>query len=88
MVEHHSILPECAATHERLMKSVEKIEEKLDTIAEDIKGLHKVIYGNGMTDKSLVTKINVLWYAWILLTSIIIGSLAGTGALKLVGQLL
>lgn len=88
MVERHSVLPECAAIHERLIKSVEKIEEKLDTISEDIKELRKVIYGNGMTDKSLVTKINVLWYAWILLTSIIVGSLAGTGALKLMGHLM
>lgn len=88
MADRHSVLPECVAIHERLIKSVEKIEEKLDNISEDIKELRKVIYGNGMTDRSLVTKINVLWYAWILLASIVLGSLAGTGALKLVDLLL
>lgn len=63
---------------------VARLEVKLDNLSNEVSRLSQALYGDGLHERSIIAKVNILWYSMI----VGLGLLLGGGFLKFIQTLM
>lgn len=82
-------IPEACLDFQReIYGRLSALEGKVDVIMTKLDSLNTVVFGDGSYDRSLVARLNVLWYSFLVAFSLLFGGGAALGVYKWLNALI